>query len=179
MGIIPSQKRIGKKGVFTYLILYTFLSRSLLPVLFSIIGIDWNQSLNNPLGGGYIIFVLLGYYLANTQMELKVRRVIYLFGVIALFFQFGITAYLSFRDNSINATYRGYTNFPTVIYAVAIFTAFKYFKWENYEKFNSTIMQLSGASFGVYLIHKYPIYVLCYIFSINEFSTAWRIGGIF
>ena len=96
-----------------------------------------------------------------------------------MFFQFGITAYLSFRDNSINATYRGYTNFPTVIYAVAIFTAFKYFKWENYEKFNSTIMQLSGASFGVYLIHKYPIYVLCYIFSINEFSTAWRIGGIF
>ena len=89
------------------------------------------------------LFPKLGYYLANTQMELKVRRVIYLFGVIALFFQFGITAYLSFRDNSINATYRGYTNFPTVIYAVAIFTAFKYFKWENYEKFNSTIMQLS------------------------------------
>lgn len=29
------------------------------------------------------------------------------------------------------------------------------------------------------MIHKYPIYVLCYIFSINEFSTAWRIGGIF
>lgn len=179
LGIIPSQKRIGKKGVFTYLILYTFLSRSLLPVLFLIIGIDWNQSLNNPLGGGYIIFVLLGYYLANTQIELKVRRVIYLFGAIALFFQFGSTAYLSFRDNSINAMYRGYTNFPAVIYAVAIFTAFKYFKWENYEKLNSTIIKLSGASFGVYLIHKYPIYVLCYIFSINEFSTAWRIGGIF
>ena len=131
------------------------------------------------MGGGDIIFVLLGYYLANTQMELKVRRVIYLFGVIALLFQFGSTAYLSFRDNSINAMYRGYTNFPTVIYAVAIFTAFKYFKWENYEKINSTIMQLSGASFGVYLIHKYPIYVICYIFGINEFSAVWRIGGIF
>ena len=75
--------------------------------------------------------------------------------------------------------YRGYTNFPTVIYAVAIFTAFKYFKWENYEKLNYAIMQLSGASFGVYLIHKYSIYVLCYIFHINEFSVVWRIGGIF
>lgn len=178
LGLIPENKRIGRNGVFTYLILYTFLSRSFLPVILGTIGIEWNQSLSNPLGGGYILFVLLGYCLANTQINPKIRKIIYAFGAAALLFHFGITACLSYRDEAMNAMYRGYINFPAVIYSVAVFVAFCYFKWEKYEKVSSVIKWLSGASFGVYLIHKYTIYILCFAFNINELSALWRIFGI-
>lgn len=177
LSLMPQEKRIGKHGAFTYLIAYGFLSVSLLPTLCGLIGIDYNTSLQSPLTGGYLIYVLLGYYVTRTDFSKKSRVVIYIIGVAGLLIHFGMTAVLSFRDGAMNFTYRGYTNFPTVLYALAIFVAIKYYRKGGNKKAQKIFRFLSGASFGVYLIHKYPIYVLCYIFPVNEFSIVWRIGG--
>lgn len=177
LSLIPDDKRIGGKGAFTYLIVYGFLSISLLPVLCGQIGIDWNPNLQSPVTGGYIIYVLLGYYISKTDFSKRQRLVIYLFGAAGLLIHFGMTAVLSLRDGAMNFTFRGYTNFPTVLYAIAIFVVIKYYRSVESKKFQKGIKFLSGASFGVYLLHKYPIYVLCYLLPINEFSVIWKILG--
>ncbi len=177
LSMLPEDKRIGKRGAFTYLIIYGFLSISLLPVLCGQIGIDWNTTLQCPLTGGYIIYVLLGYYISKSDFERKQRFGIYLFGTVGFLIHFGMTALLSLQDGAMNYTFRGYTNFPTVLYSIAIFVAIKYYNGAGTKKIKKRIGFLSGASFGVYLLHKYPIYVLCYLFPINEFSVTWRILG--
>lgn len=177
LSLVPEDKRIGKKGAFTYLIIYGFLSISLLPVLCGQIGIDWNPNLQSPVTGGYIIYVLLGYCISKTDFSRRQRFGIYLLGVAGLLIHFGMTAILSLRYGAMNFTFRGYTNFPTVLYAIAIFVAIKYYRSVGSEKLQKGIGFLSGASFGVYLLHKYPIYVLCYLLPINEFSVIWRVLG--
>ena len=177
LGMISAEKRIGKKGAYTYLIIYAFLSISFLPVVLGQFGIEWNSSLQNPLTGGYLIYVLLGYCLSKVELNKKNRYVIYMLGLIGFIVHYGMTTLLSYRDGAINFTFRGYLNFPTVLYAIAVFVAFRYVQWDKHEKLVHVVSRLSGVSFGVYLIHKYPIYVICYLLQIDGFSIAWRIIG--
>lgn len=61
-----------------------------------------------------------------------------------------------------------------------MFTLFKYIKWDKIfktEKIKDIIRKISGASFGVYLIHMLVIRVLLHYFSWNTFGWKWRYGG--
>lgn len=177
LSLIPEDKRIGSKGGFTYLIIYGFVTISLLPVLTPYLGIGWNNSIQNPMTGGYLLYVLLGYSLANTDIEKKSRILIYGFGVLGWAIHYFMTVVLSYQEGGMNFTFRGYTNFPTVFYAIAIFVAFKYIDWNKKARLCNYLSILSGASFGVYLLHKYPLYVICGLFPIDELSVLWRILG--
>lgn len=177
LSMIPEDKRLGKTGAFTYLLVYGLFSVSILPTICGIVGVEWNNNLRSPLLGGYLIYVLLGYYVSKTDFKKENRRVIYLLGIAGLLIHIGMTALWSFRDGAMNFTFRGYTNFPTVFYSLAIFVAIKYYSKVGGEKIQKSIVYLSGASFGVYLIHKYPIYILCYMLHVDDFSVIWRIVG--
>lgn len=177
LSMVPEDKRLGKKGTYTYLLVYGLLSISILPTICGLIGVEWNNNLRSPLLGGYLIYVLLGYYVSKTDFRKKHRVVIYLLGMAGLLIHIGMTALWSFRDGTMNYTFRGYTNFPTLFYALAIFVAIKYYSKVCGDKLQKNIVFMSGASFGVYLLHKYPIYILCYLLHVDEFSVVWRIIG--
>lgn len=180
--LVDEDKRIGKKGIFTYLILVYIVLTVLLPFVCRLTGIQWNSALNAVSCGGYVVWFLIGYLLANTDINKKFRILIYILGLIGFFMYFYLTVQNSFKTGRFDKTYAGYMNIPAIFMGTAVFVLFKYGKWnliEKHEKAVRFVRNLSSASFGVYLIHYYLKDFSIRHFGIDPRSTLYRIVGTF
>ncbi len=180
--LVDEDKRIGKKGIFTYLILVYIVLNVLLPFVCRLTGIQWNSALNAVSCGGYVVWFLIGYLLANTDINKKFRILIYILGLIGFFMYFYLTVQNSFKTGRFDKTYAGYMNIPAIFMGTAVFVLFKYGKWnliEKHEKAVRLVRNLSSASFGVYLIHYYLKDFSIRHFGIDPRSTLYRIVGTF
>lgn len=180
--LVDEDKRIGKKGIFTYLILVYIVLNVLLPFVCRLTGIQWNSALNAVSCGGYVVWFLIGYLLANTDINKKFRILIYILGLIGFFMYFYLTVQNSFKTGKFDKTYAGYMNIPAMLMGTAVFVFFKYGKWNSIEKHEKAVRfvrNLSSASFGVYLIHYYLKDFSIRHFGIDPRSTLYRIVGTF
>lgn len=180
--LVDEDKRIGKKGIFTYLILVYIVLNVLLPFVCRLTGIQWNSALNAVSCGGYVVWFLIGYLLANTDINKKFRILIYILGLIGFFMYFYLTVQNSFKTGRFDKTYAGYMNIPAIFMGTAVFVFFKYGKWnfiDKHEKAVRFVRNLSSASFGVYLIHYYLKDFSIRHFGIDPRSTLYRIVGTF
>ena len=180
--LVDDDKRIGKKGIFTYLILVYIVLNVLLPFVCRLTGIQWNSALNAVSCGGYVVWFLIGYLLANTDINKKFRMLIYILGLIGFFMYFYLTVQNSFKTGRFDKTYAGYMNIPAIFMGTAVFVLFKYGKWnliDKHEKAVRFVRNLSSASFGVYLIHYYLKDFSIRHFGIDPRSTLYRIVGTF
>lgn len=180
--LVDEDKRIGKKGIFTYLILVYIMLNVLLPFVCRLTGIQWNSALNAVSCGGYVVWFLIGYLLANTDINKKFRILIYILGLIGFFMYFYLTVQNSFKTGRFDKTYAGYMNIPAIFIGTAVFMFFKYGKWnfiDKHEKAVRLVRNLSSASFGVYLIHYYLKDFSIRHFGIDPRSTLYRIVGTF
>lgn len=180
--LVDEDKRIGKKGIFTYLILVYIVLNVLLPFVCRLTGIQWNSALNAVSCGGYVVWFLIGYLLANTDINKKFRILIYILGLIGFFMYFYLTVHNSFKTGRFDKTYAGYMNIPAIFMGTAVFVFFKYGKWnfiDKHEKAVRFVRNLSSASFGVYLIHYYLKDFSIRHFGIDPRSTLYRIVGTF
>ncbi|MBD9029441.1 MAG: acyltransferase [Butyrivibrio crossotus] len=180
--LVDEDKRIGKKGIFTYLILVYIMLNVLLPFVCRLTGIQWNSALNAVSCGGYVVWFLIGYLLANTDINKKFRILIYILGLIGFFMYFYLTVQNSFKTGRFDKTYAGYMNIPAIFMGTAVFMFFKYGKWnfiDKHEKAVRLVRNLSSASFGVYLIHYYLKDFSIRHFGIDPRSTLYRIVGTF
>ena len=180
--LVDEDKRIGKKGIFTYLILVYIVLNVLLPFVCRLTGIQWNSALNAVSCGGYVVWFLIGYLLANTDINKKFRTLIYILGFMGFFMYFYLTVQNSFKTGRFDKTYAGYMNIPAIFMGTAVFVLFKYEKWnfiEKHEKAVKFVRNLSTASFGVYLIHYYLKDFSIRHFGIDPRSTLYRIVGTF
>lgn len=166
--------------VLIYMVGIGILTYSILPFGMSIMNIPFNTNLSFPLTSGYIIFVIVGYILSKIDLSKKSRYLIYFGGIIGIVIRYGMTYTLSIRDGQLNKMSWGYLNLPSVLLAVAVFTLFKYINWDKLfktEKIKDIIRKISGASFGIYLIHMLVIRALLHYFGWNTFGWKWRYGG--
>lgn len=180
--LVDEDKRIEKKGIFTYLILVYIVLNVLLPFVCRLTGIQWNSALNAVSCGGYVVWFLIGYLLANTDINKKFRILIYILGLIGFFMYFYLTVQNSFKTGRFDKTYAGYMNIPAIFMGTAVFVLFKYGKWnliDKHEKAVRFVRNLSSASFGVYLIHYYLKDFSIRHFGIDPRSTLYRIVGTF
>ena len=180
--LVDEDKRIGKKGIFTYLILVYIVLNVLLPFVCRLTGIQWNSALNAVSCGGYVVWFLIGYLLANTDISKKFRILIYILGLLGFFMYFYLTVQNSFKTGRFDKTYAGYMNIPAIFMGTAVFVFFKYGKWnfiDKHEKAVRFVRNLSSASFGVYLIHYYLKDFSIRHFGIDPRSTLYRIVGTF
>ncbi len=180
--LVDEDKRIGKKGIFTYLILVYIVLNVLLPFVCRLTRIQWNSALNAVSCGGYVVWFLIGYLLANTDINKKFRILIYILGFIGFFMYFYLTVQNSFKTGRFDKTYAGYMNIPAIFMGTAVFVLFKYGKWnliDKHEKAVRFVRNLSSASFGVYLIHYYLKDFSIRHFGIDPRSTLYRIVGTF
>lgn len=146
------------KSILWYLVSIAFVLQGICPVLFKLIDIPWNSSLNLTVCGGYIIFIVLGYLLANTQLDRLVRYIVYALGIAAVFVRFFYTLISSTNTGELDRTMFGYTTFLGILPAVAIFVLFKEFenKDRNFWMRSKAklLAKISRCSFGIYLIHE-------------------------
>lgn len=103
----------------------------------------------------YVCFFFMGYLFHNISISKEVRTAIYILGIIATIVIFYGTYLLTVKDNYHNEDMQADNNLFTAIQGVALFVFFKEkmktvtFK-ESTQKF---ILNISGLTFGVYMVH--------------------------
>lgn len=155
LSLIPEESR---KEAFLYLTVAIFVTSSLAPFIAKLLGINYNTNLNIAVGGGYILYVALGYLISNYEISKKSRCIIYVLGISGLVAHIFGTWYLSYEAGKIVSTFKGYTNVPCILYSTAIFVFFRY---TDFSKAGKGIMKvvdfISQYTFAVYLMHYYVI----------------------
>jgi len=162
------------------LLLYTFVSYSILPFLADISVISVDKAWCSPVSAGYILYALLGYGLANVELSKKERIILYCLGIIGWGLHFGGTLALTpdyGGEETISQTFKGYLNFPTVLQASAVFVLFKYTNFDALfakESRRKLIERMHASTFGIYLIHQYWLTVFNH-FDLKNGVMLWRL----
>jgi len=127
---------------------------------------------------GFSIYYTLGYFLSVYEIKKKsILNWIYIFGLVNLFFTYGIKMILSIKKQEEYIFYDDYNAFNVFSVAVAIFLFFKYYVKELLNKlllikrFKILLLALSNLSFGVYLIH---IFYFEIFFALNFHSYTFN-----
>lgn len=171
---IPKEKR---KSAFGYGIVIYMLFNSLFPFLFSLLEMNYNNSLSIPILSGYIIFVLIGYWIDNYDLSRTQRKIIYILGCIGLFSHIIGTWYFSYEIGDVSRLFKGYLNIPSILFSVSIFTLFRYSKI-HIQIFIARITDFfSQVTFGIYLSHWFIIQYIVNNTSIQRTSIVYRTFG--
>lgn len=116
---------------------------------------------------GYTGYFMAGYYFYTYEISVKLRRLIYVLGILSAAVTIGGTSLLSLQSDAANQMFYNYL-YPNICFtAWAVFLFFKnhvsgiHFS----EKSGSRIGKLAELSFGMYLTHQFV-------------NTALRLAGI-
>ena len=166
------------KQILLYMAGMAFLVYSVYPVCCIVFQIPMNGSIQIPVAGGYILYVILGYLLATTDMTRKTRILFYILGLAGAGIRFGSTILGSSESAGLDQTFWGYMKFPAVFLAVGVFVAAKYGPWdklENTPKILRIVTTLAGTGFGVYLMHMIVFRILQDATGLSMESGWWRL----
>lgn len=171
---VPEEKR---KTVYTYLAAASFLLCSLIPFLTDVFELPFSTSLTIGVGAGYLFFLPAGYLISHYDMKPALRRLIYILGLFGLILHITGTYFYSMEAGAVDRTFKGYTNVPSILYSVAVFTFFR--------QFGNRIMQvrwisrfvnfLSRYTFSIYLLHWFIMKAFVKVFSADTFSIFFRL----
>lgn len=177
---IPFITNVSNKiEIFPWVILYAFVSYSIIPFICQLFGFSLSAGYSSPISAGYIIYVLLGYYLGNIQISKRSRHITYSFGIAGLLLHC-IGTILCSPDGQINHLFKGYLNFPCVLYSVSIFIFCKYTNWSyiyRYKPLLYCLKTIAASSLGVYLIHIYFVRASFWTLHIPYASWTFRTLG--
>lgn len=169
----------GKIQVFRYAILSGVVTISVLPLVCNLLGISYNGALQVPVAAGSLFFAMAGYYINKTEINRKSRIVIYICGFIGWLMQFLGTMMVSANETTVIMTFKGYSNLPSFLQAVAVFVFFKYLLNDKKMgvKTEKAIYWAASLTSGIYLVHLYLLIVLIKEFSIDNRMIVWRTCG--
>lgn len=170
------------RSTLIYGILALFILHSVVPPLATLAGISWNSSFALEIGS-HVIFILLGYLLATTELSRRSRLGIYAAGIFGMVFQYAAVCLLSTQSGTKNSLFLNNTYFPAVLSAAAVFVFIKQVDWQRLlDRLHirpGLLVTLSSCSLGVYLIHKITMhYELIWLNSLGIYSyrLIWRVA---
>lgn len=180
--LIPIFSRFKRRDlVFNSVIAVLFVLHSIIPLVCMLTGIPNNITPHFFFQPEFFMYVLLGYQLANKDISVKWRKIIYAGGFVGVFFHLFGTAYLSYGLPVVNAAFKGHINVPPFLMAVAVFVRFKYTDFaalqEKYPLLRKFVYEFSGCTFGVYLIHNYFVIGIPELFGFDSGNFFWLIFG--
>lgn len=165
--LFASTEKSSRKSVFTYLAVVGFVMGVLMPFINSVFALGINWSIGVSVAGGYLIFIPIGYLLHNYDIPKVAKDVIYALGLLGLVLHMWGTYTLSRAAGCIVQTYKGYTNVPAILYAVAIFVFAKQFGNKIMKtKCGCVIRFLGEYTFAIYLTHIYIVVIVKKIFEV-------------
>lgn len=170
-----------KKKIFIYLASLAFVLNIMIPFVITVFGLKINYSISLAVASGYLFFTITGYLLHKYNLEKKYRLILYILAIAGLLMHMIGTYQLSVVAGSIVSTYKGYTNLPTVLYAMGVFVFIKYdfVKIMEFDIISKIVNFLNQYIFGVYLIHWFVLSALIRIFNINIRLLSYRLIGPF
>ncbi len=145
------------RRVLWYMFFSSFAYSAVLSPVCTYLDFTWNSNLTMPVMGGYLMYVVLGYLLATTDLKPVQRGILYGLGVFGAGLRYVMVAVLSFQDGKKNFLFFNYRAYFTVFLAVAIFVLFKYWPLNRVigrsARACRLLQTLSSCSLGVYLVH--------------------------
>ncbi|WP_281526290.1 acyltransferase [Intestinibacter bartlettii] len=117
---------------------------------------------NIPFLCGYTVYYILGYYLSTYDISDKLKKIIYIFGIIGAIFTIVGNAILPILFVNNEMGFNGYHCLNVFFMSIAIFIFFKnnVSKWKCIEKYSERIYKISSRTFGIYLIHVLIIEII-------------------
>ena len=170
-----------KKKIFIYLASLAFVLNILIPFVISVFDLKIKYSISLAVASGYLFFTITGYLLHKYELERKYRLILYILAIVGLAMHMVGTYQLSIAAGNIVSTYKGYTNLPTVLYSLGVFTFIKYdlVKIMKFDIVSKIVNFLNPYTFGVYLIHWFVLSILIKVFNINIRLLSYRLIGPF
>lgn len=158
--LIPFISEIKSKKILFQLFLVLFVFSSCTPFLLKLLSLEVRWA-SFYIGNVLFIYVIAGYLCSKYTFN---RWQLYLIGLLGLI---GVGAHFFSQLLSppnpapIDRLFKGYANWPTVLYSVAVFVLVKCL-CEHYQdrippKIVSYLHSIAPSMFGIYLIHIYPI----------------------
>lgn len=168
------------RNLMWFVVVYSFISYSIIPFISRVYGVNINSNLLSPVGGGYILYVVLGYLLGTAEVTKNKRIIIYMLGIFGFFCHFLGTLFLSPIDR-VNDLFKGYLNFPCVLYSVSVFIFVKYTNFSKLFKHSGFVKifnLVKSCSLPIYLIHGFFVYyIIPNLGFVRTGSTVYRILG--
>lgn len=177
MPLIASIKKEHKLTVFKYLIIILFVVNITFFYILRLYGPEMYMIDSVDAGLGNIIVVFLGYYIYKRPPSTLDKIFIYILAVLGLLAHMVGTYILSFRSGQIDMLFKGYSNFPSILYSVGIFVLLKDIavKIGNIKWMKKFFEILGKYTFAVYLIHWFIIQTTNLLIDINPFSLVYRL----
>lgn len=183
---IPAFSYINKETrikVLKYIFWYGLITVSFIPFIVKITHLPFNSALRAPICGGALLYPIIGYLLVNSyKLTTKERIGIYLLGFCGLLSRILTVMFWSLEEGKIVNTFGGSMNFPTILYAVAVFVFFQYdifkFRILRFLK-NINVKDITKYTFGIYLVHKIFVIKLPQLLHFSNHSIIWRSVGVF
>ena len=169
----------NKIKIYLYGFLILLLNTSIIPYFinfFNKIGDRWPYNYNF----GYIIYLFAGYIIQNYKFNIKIKTLIYIFGLSGLLSRMIISHYLTMKYKKPDRTQINYINLPIVTYSCSVFLFIK----ENYKYMPKIIKKeyinkIGSLSMGPFYLHYVFIWGFFKLFKYNEFSFIYRFYGSF
>lgn len=190
LSIIILSRLIEKKDTLYFITIWIFLAQFFLPFLANLFHLKINPVLtSSPLGGGFVLYILLGYFFSRIQLSNTSKKILYLIGIISLLARFFSLMLSPEAPAKINRIFTGYINIATVFYSLAIFLFVKYISpridniireiIERNRTLGNTFLNcleiVRDCSLGIYLLHPYFTHKLIPLLGMNTSSIYYRI----
>ncbi len=104
-----------------------FVFASVAPYVFNFISVPWNSGIEISVASGYVMYVVLGWLLADKDFKLSSGqlKLLYVAGVACLLIRYGYTYVSSSSLGQVDRLFFDYMAFTAVIPSAALFMWFK------------------------------------------------------
>lgn len=150
-----------RKNVFLYLIIASILVNTLVHFIRNVFHLDFTFSTSVHVAASYLVYVLAGYWITHYDVNKIVEILVYIMGLACVITQIIGTYYLSNNLGALDETYKGFENFPCIMYSIAVFMLIKRIgPFMMRGGAGKLIKRISSYTLGIYLIHWYVLEIL-------------------
>lgn len=171
----------SREEVFPYLIAAGILFNGVMPLLNSFFDVYALGSFAPPAIAGYTCYVLIGYQLSHWESTRTQRMAIYAAGIAGWLVQLLGTMAVSSPSAGFQTMFRGQHSPFAVAQAVAIYVLVQHVDFnalfDRLPTLGKVVHELAGLTFGVYLMHWFPLKLAQYIFMPDPTILVFRLGG--
>lgn len=181
---VPVLRKITESRKLTeYFLIITLVYTFLVPILFRLPYVSslrdaFYENTHFYLTLGYTGYFVLGYWLANIELNKSMRIVCYVIGILGFAVTAGFTRLVSLWSGELIETFYEPVSLNVLMEATGVFVFGKYVlsRWEPKETVRAWVIKLADCTFGVYLVH---IIVLDFLHKIGlttvTFNSAFSV----
>lgn len=163
-----------KVRLYSNTIILLLVLNVILPFINNIFNLGLRLSMQVNLACTNVLFVLIGYVLSKKELKKYARIIIYILGIIGLLVHIFVTQKLSYDAGTVIRTVKGYSNLPSIAYAVAIFVFVK--QIASKIKFQKIFCFLAKYTFGMYLMQYFIYTTIQKLTKWDTHAMLYRLG---